>query len=527
MFSTLCYVTLYYNIDAILINLYLPYINSINTDTDANANFNPLHSYKELYFLLQSTSYFMLFLYAYLLVYRLTISKKYDSASLGLSFVYIKHLLDILIKPSMRLIDYEMHRAIMWTFTTPLMLKMYCNTNDLVLRDINFHYHIFVMVPHMFFIPFKGNIYLFVGSSIVFYVPAFLFIKSLFKYRHVKFTNLYILIWFIFIILNVIEITNMIEPTFIHAFYNIADTLCKFICNFVISDYEEQEHNIRENMDLQSVNFLSHMIKNIKGFEMDNKKITECCSLLIADLKKNFMNKIPKSTSKLQLDLLTKILPFDFDKDYIDNMSYVSPRTSTDSGHNVSTNKKFEFICILFLDVVNYTELAKKFDCSIIFKLLHDIYCQFDIIIKRYGHLQKIETIGDAYMVVGDIFRNELNHTTVIKEMLLLAFALNNEIKKIETPDQIPLSTRIGVHMGNVNIGILGNESPRLCVVGNSVNVAARLQSCAEPNTIQMSRHVYEFAKGIDFDRDIVYKENQNVFLKNIGTYTTYTIDCA
>ena len=523
MFSTLCYVTLYYNIDAILINLYLPYINSINANT--NANFSPLHSYKEFYFLLQSTSYFMLFLYTYLLVYRLIIAKRYDRACLGLSFVYVKHLLDILIKPSMSLLNYETHRAIMWTFTTPLMLKMYCNTNDLVLRDINFHYNMFIMVPHMFFIPFKHNIYLYIGLSVVLFVPAFLFIRTLTKYKHVKFTNLYILIWLIFMIINVVEITNMIEPTFIHAFYNIADTLCKFICNFVISDYEEQEHNVRENMDLQSVNFLSHMIKNIKNFETDNKKITDGCSLLIANSKKNFMNRIPKTTSKLQLDLLTKILPFDFDKDYINNLASAGPGAGPGAGPCAS-NKKFEFICILFLDVVNYTELAKKFDCSIIFKLLHDIYCQFDIIIKKYGHLQKIETIGDAYMVVGDIFRNELNHATVIKEILLLAFELNSEIKKIETPDQIPLSTRIGVHMGHVNIGILGNEIPRLCVVGNSVNVAARLQSCAEPNTIQMSRHVYEFAKDIDFDRPLVYKENQNVFLKNIGTYTTYTIDC-
>ena len=71
------------------------------------------------------------------------------------------------------------------------------------------------------------------------------------------------------------------------------------------------------------------------------------------------------------------------------------------------------------MDIINYTELAKKYNGDIIFKLLNTIYNHFDTIIKKYKYLQKIETIGDAYMVVGDIFRNELNHKHVIKEIIL------------------------------------------------------------------------------------------------------------
>jgi class 3 adenylate cyclase len=78
--------------------------------------------------------------------------------------------------------------------------------------------------------------------------------------------------------------------------------------------------------------------------------------------------------------------------------------------------------------------------------------------------------------------------------------------------------------MGNVSIGILGNEIPRLCVVGNAVNVAARLQSSADINTIQMSRHIYEQLAEIEFDRPLHIKKKDNVFLKNIGSVTTYNI---
>jgi len=131
-------------------------------------------------------------------------------------------------------------------------------------------------------------------------------------------------------------------------------------------------------------------------------------------------------------------------------------------------------------------------------------------------------------MVVGDIYRNEPNHKIVIKEIISLGLEFIHEIKSISTPDNVPLCIRIGINMGSVNIGILGNEIPRLCVVGNTVNVAARLQSTAEEDTIQMSRHVYEQMKE-GMVSDIVIFRKENVFLKNIGSVTTYNIrqrDC-
>jgi class 3 adenylate cyclase len=128
-------------------------------------------------------------------------------------------------------------------------------------------------------------------------------------------------------------------------------------------------------------------------------------------------------------------------------------------------------------------------------------------------------------MVVGDIFRTEHNHTLVVKEMILFALDIMKEIKTIKTPDNEPLSIRIGINLGNVSVGILGDEIPRLCVVGSAVNKASRLQSTADINSIQISGHVYEqldetILKSNSYD--IVTKHN--VFLKNLGSVTTYTI---
>lgn len=182
-------------------------------------------------------------------------------------------------------------------------------------------------------------------------------------------------------------------------------------------------------------------------------------------------------------------------------------------------------ICVLFTDIVNYTDLAKKYDDKTIFQMLYRVFTLFDSIIKKYSHLQKIETIGDAYMVVGDLFRhNTNNHRTVVKEMILFSLEILEKIKTVKTPDDIPLSIRIGIHIGNVSIGILGNDIPRLCVVGNAVNVASRLQSTADIDTIQFSRHIYEQVCEIDFDTKLDILQKDDVFLKNIGSVTTYNI---
>jgi class 3 adenylate cyclase len=321
------------------------------------------------------------------------------------------------------------------------------------------------------------------------------------------------MVWITFIAINALNLTGLINPIHTHAAFNIADTICKYICNVVISEHNEIGIHFRENMDMQGVNFVSHLLASIKKFETNNLKTTPNCRTLIQYCKKQLVDKIPKTNSRLKLELLNKILPFDLDHDYVTVNSY---------GKGV--NRQFDFICVMFMDIVNYTELANRYSGDIVFKLLDKIYNHFDNIIKKYPLLQKIETIGDAYMVVGDIYREKLNHKDVVKSMILLGLDFIKEIKTIETPDGSNLCIRLGINLGPVNIGILGNEIPRLCVVGNTVNVAARLQSCADPDSIQMSTHVYEQVQEIDFGREIVIETKEKVFLKNIGVKVTYII---
>lgn len=536
MIPILFYIVFYYNIDKIVQYIYLPYVTKNITQIIhkivqyiylpyISINIMPimdndiLYNNKELYFMLKITSYFMIILFSYTLGYNLLYPKIYDKYSIGLTFVYIKYIINILFNSNMSIKEYELSRQLMWVFTIPLKLKMYCSTNDILLKDINLHYHLLAIIPHTFFVPFKGQ-KIYIASTVICCIPEIFFLQSLQKYKHLPFTNTFILVWFIFIIINILDMLQLVNHTIIHALYNISDTLIMFIANIVICNYNKEQLSLRENMDLQSIQFVSSIINNIALFKKNNSNITPFCNKLIIHYNKIFSNQIPLTNNNLKLELLKKLLPFDLDKEYLNRGSNSLINTCSGS----SGVKELKFICVMFMDIVNYTELAKKYSANIIFKLLDAVYNHFDTIIKKYQHLQKIESIGDAYMVVGDMYRTELNYKIVVSEIILLAFDFIKEIKTIKTPDSIPLSIRIGINMGVVNIGILGNEIPRLCVVGNTVNVAARLQSTADIDTIQLSRHIYEQSNEIDFEIDIKYIEKQNVFLKNIGSVTTYNI---
>jgi class 3 adenylate cyclase len=499
MIYSLVYIISYYNIDNFFRYVYLPLFDTPTT---------LMKDEPELYFLLTMTSYFMLFVYAYIIIYRFLIINNYNIYSFRLMAIYLKYIVDILLIPNTTMVEYEMSRTIMWVFATPVMLDMLSEVNDI--KCLNIHYHILCVILSVFVIPLKNtSIYwAFSFLSIVFF---FLFLKKLVAFYHLPFTNTFIMIWIIFFCIFSLEILTPVPTKYIHAFFNISDTLCKFICNTVIFNHIEEQIIMANYMDLQSTEFVTKMIRHIEDYKKNHIQITDVCDYFIKQFMKSFSEKIPRTNDKLKLELLKKILPFNLADSYVDF-------------YNQGMNTEFTFICVLFMDIVNYTELAKKYDGNTIFRLLHSVYNHFDNIIKKYQHLQKIETIGDAYMVVGDIYRHKLNHKIVVKEIILLGLEFIREIKTIETPDKIPLSIRVGISIGPVNIGVLGNEIPRLCIVGNTVNMASRLQSTADPNTIQLSRHIHEFIDEIDFGMDLHIQEKTMVFLKNVGTVSTFVI---
>jgi len=504
MLYLILYVFLYCNADDILNKLYLSnYSTTLNNELiQNNSNF---------YYSITNLNLFVLTFYSIYFISKIVSHKSINRYLTALALVYIKYTMNTLFKVNMTISQHEFSRNIMWLFATPLMLKIYCDINTIKLRDINIHCHVIPVAINVFIYSHENTTiyYYFKGVS---WVLILFFMKTLYEKRNIMFTNIYLCIWSMFALLNTIELFQLTDVYTVNLYYLFADMIGKLTVSIIIDDYIAKDKAEITNIDLQSVQFISYMITHINKYKSEINVITPKCEMLINLSKTRLLSKLPEDKTILEQELLNKILPFGFDKEYI---------ASSGAGAGA---RQFNMICVLFTDIVNYTELAQKYDDAIIFQLLNHIYISFDKIIKKYSHLQKIETIGDAYMVVGDIFRNTINHKSVINEMLSFAIDIIKEVKTIKTPDNIPLCIRVGINIGSVSIGILGNELPRLCVVGNAVNMAARLQSTAEIDTIQISSDVYEQLENIETDKKYEFVIKENVFLKNMGSVTTYNI---
>jgi class 3 adenylate cyclase len=153
-----------------------------------------------------------------------------------------------------------------------------------------------------------------------------------------------------------------------------------------------------------------------------------------------------------------------------------------------------------------------------------------DSVIVKYKHIQKVETIGDAYMVVGNMDTPTEYQPETYLEMVLFANELLTKIAHIGIPDRT-IRLRIGIHAGSFVISFYGKIRPRLCVIGKHVNIAARIQSTAAPNTIHISKEMYGHILAYtnssppnSHTPEFSYCLNRDVELKHIGKVDTYTI---
>ena len=150
--------------------------------------------------------------------------------------------------------------------------------------------------------------------------------------------------------------------------------------------------------------------------------------------------------------------------------------------------ESFPNVSVLFADIVNFTELSSQHEPEEIVKILNELFSAFDALVEQHA-LEKIKTIGDAYMVVGGAPNPRPDHAQAIAELaleMLEAVAHSNE------KNQTNYAVRIGVNSGPVVAGIIGTKKFSYDLWGDTVNVASRMESHGLPKEIQVSGRTYE-----------------------------------
>ncbi|MBE9121172.1 response regulator [Tychonema sp. LEGE 07199] len=173
----------------------------------------------------------------------------------------------------------------------------------------------------------------------------------------------------------------------------------------------------------------------------------------------------------------------------------------------------FDDVTVLFADLVGFTEFSAHKSPTQLVEILNAIFSEFDRLSELHG-LEKIKTIGDAYMVVGGLPTVREDHSEAIA---LLALEMQAALRIFNTKVGESFELRIGIHSGSVVAGIIGISKFSYDLWGDTVNVASRMESNGLPGKIQVTATTYERLKA-----RFVFEERGEISVKGKGTMLTY-----
>ncbi|MEH2125770.1 adenylate/guanylate cyclase domain-containing protein [Nostoc sp.] len=172
-------------------------------------------------------------------------------------------------------------------------------------------------------------------------------------------------------------------------------------------------------------------------------------------------------------------------------------------------------VTVLFADIVGFTELSSHTSPAELVELLNTIFCLFDQLAERHG-VEKIKTIGDAYMAVAGLPNQSNNHAPAIANM---ALDMQNAVATFNKENNQSFSIRIGISTGPVVAGVIGLKKFAYDLWGDTVNIASRMESHGIAGSIQVCEASYQLLK----DKYLLEKRGL-IQVKGKGEMMTYIL---
>lgn len=181
--------------------------------------------------------------------------------------------------------------------------------------------------------------------------------------------------------------------------------------------------------------------------------------------------------------------------------------------------KKFESITVLFTDFKDFTRSSASLSPENLVRSVDYYFSRFDEVMEKHG-LEKIKTMGDAYMCTGGLHLNKEDHAIRMVHAAFEIVEITEAVKSKDDADIMPYEIRVGINTGPVVAGVVGTQKFAYDIWGDTVNVAARMETNSETGRINVSENTYELIKD-EFDCE--YRGKMKV--KNKGMMKMYYVN--
>jgi class 3 adenylate cyclase/cytochrome c-type biogenesis protein CcmH/NrfG len=186
--------------------------------------------------------------------------------------------------------------------------------------------------------------------------------------------------------------------------------------------------------------------------------------------------------------------------------------------------ERFDSVSVMFIDVSGFTSLAGRTEPEVLVAILDEMFSRFDELAEHFK-LEKIKTIGDAYMVVGGLPERSDDHVWRVAAM---AVAVLETVSRLGVEFQLhDLNVRCGMHAGAVVAGVIGKKKIAYDLWGDTVNIASRMESHGEVGKIHVSEEVFRLLRNVEAASNqelpcFEFEERGQINIKGKGTMKTY-----